>query len=77
MKIENVKKLTIEEFEKELTQENFNYIQEKYPSSTRALECYKEGALEINEESYMDINDYFSACKDMDEEMESLRDLES
>ncbi|CAI3207822.1 hypothetical protein [Clostridium neonatale] len=63
MKIEKIKKLTVEEFEKELNQENFNYIEEVYSSFIRALEVYKEGAEESGKDDYLDINEYFTLDK--------------
>lgn len=63
MKIEKIKKLTVEEFEKELNQENFNYIEEVYSSFIRALEVYKEGAEESDKDDYLDINEYFTLDK--------------
>ncbi|WP_143314464.1 hypothetical protein [Clostridium sp. HBUAS56017] len=69
MKKTDIENLSISEFEKGLTQENYDYIIEEYPSIARALECYQEGAQgdTDGEDSYLDINEYFELIKEQNE----------
>jgi hypothetical protein len=69
MKKTDIENLSINEFERELTKENYDYIIEEYPSIVRALECYQEGAQgdTDGEDTYLDVNEYFELIKEQNE----------
>lgn len=58
----DIQKLSVYEFVRLLTQENFDYIKEEYSSFEGALEVYKDNAKEectYDDKDYLDVNDYF------------------
>ena len=54
------------EFEKELTQSNWEFAKEKYITITNALNVYQEGAIQSNEEEYLNVNEYFDIIRIQD-----------
>lgn len=50
MKVNEILNLTVDEFEKELSQENFDYVNENYVTVANGLEMYQEGARLSGEE---------------------------
>jgi hypothetical protein len=69
MKKSAIENLSISEFERELTQENYDYVIEEYPDLQRALECYQEGAEgdTSGENEYLGVNEYFELIKEQNE----------
>lgn len=67
MKLKKIEALTMDEFIRELSEGNYDYIEKNYTSFNRALEIYQEGAMECykssGEEEYLSINEYFNAIR--------------
>ena len=59
MKTLEIMKMTTKEFEKELSQSNWEFAKEKYITISNALEVYQDGARLSNEEEYLNVNEYF------------------
>ena len=66
MKTSEILSMTIQEFENELTQSNLEFVKEKYITIANALYCYKEGAIQSNEENYLNVNEYFDIIQVQD-----------
>ena len=72
-KTSEILKMTIEEFENELTQSNWEFAKEKYITIENALNVYQEGASLSNEEEYLNVNEYFDIIRVQDRCFEFLK----
>ena len=59
MKNSDIQKLTVYEFVRELSKENFDFIKDVYSSFELALEVYKKDSEESEKDDYLDIDYYF------------------
>lgn len=59
MKNAYIQKLTVYEFVRELSKENFDFIKDVYSSFEVALEVYKKDSEESEKDDYLDIDYYF------------------
>lgn len=59
MKNADIQKLTVYEFVRELSKENFDFIKDVYSSFEGALEVYKKDSEESEKDDYLDIDYYF------------------
>lgn len=59
MKNADIQKLTVYEFVRELSKENFDFIKDIYSSFEQALEVYKKDSQESGKDDYLDIDYYF------------------
>lgn len=82
MKVEKILKMKVEELEKLLSDENYDFAVEQYGSLSFALEYYQDGArayiesLDTKDNNYLEPNAYFEAIKEQEEEyQEFLKDL--
>ena len=66
METSEIMKMTTKEFEKELTQSNWEFVKEKYITIANALNAYQEGASLSNEEEYLNVNEYFDIIRVQD-----------
>ena len=67
MKTEKILNMTVEELEKELTEENWEYALKRYVTINNALETYQDGAELSEEEEYLEPNEYFSLMREEEE----------
>ena len=66
MKTSEILSMTIQEFENELSQVNWEFVKEKYITIVNALNAYEEGAILSNEEEYLNVNEYFNIIRELD-----------
>ena len=72
MKVNEILKMTVEELEKKLTEENWEYACDRYVTINNALETYQDGAKLSGENEYLEPNEYFSLMKEEEEEIGNL-----
>ena len=55
--------MTRQEFESQLSENNLEFVKEKYITIDKALNAYQKGAMESNVKEYLNVNEYFDIMR--------------